>query len=129
MDTPMPFELLRKAEVTTVWHQTPFLPASVRTTPVFDTFWRFASMRQELLFRRLARIPAPWTSDPILARHKFTNVFRASDRVSQYLIRNVIYSGEQSPEESFFRIILFKLFNRTETWEILLQELGQITWS
>ena len=31
------------------------------------------------------------TDDPILQEYKFTNVYRASDRVSQYLIKNVIY--------------------------------------
>ena len=36
---------------------------------------------------------APWTSDYILQTYKFTNTYRASDRVSQYLINNVIYTG------------------------------------
>lgn len=30
---------------------------------------------------------------------RFTNCFRASDRVSQFLIRNVAYRGSQQPEE------------------------------
>jgi len=51
--------------------------------------------------------------------YRFTNVYRASDRVSQYLIRRVIYEGDQSEEEVFFRTLLFKIFNRIETWEIL----------
>jgi hypothetical protein len=29
----------------------------------------------------------PWTSDPIIQVHKFTNAYRAADRVSQYLIK------------------------------------------
>ena len=70
----------------------------------------------------------PWTDDPIIARHKFTNAYRASDRVSQYLIRNVIYDGDQSVSEVFFRTILFKLFNKIETWELLRSRLGEITW-
>ena len=69
-----------------------------------------------------------WTDDPIIARHKFTNAYRASDRVSQYLIRNVIYEGSQSEPEVFFRVILFKLFNQIETWELLNSKLGPITW-
>ncbi len=71
----------------------------------------------------------PWTSDPIIARYKFTNAYRASDRVSQYLIRNVIYSGDQTPEEVFFRTILFKIFNRIETWELLENSFGRISFS
>jgi hypothetical protein len=104
-----------------------FLPA--KATVVFDTYWRFAVERQEIFFRRLSGSPPPWTSDGILIRHKFTNVYRASDRVSQYLIRNVIYSGPNEPDELFFRVILFKIFNKIETWELLLKSLGGITYS
>src|SRR5206468_1918936 len=46
-----------------------------------------------------------------------------------YLIRNVIYAGDQSAEEVFFRTLLFKLFNRIETWELLTQHLGVPTWA
>jgi len=98
-------------------------------TKVFDTFWRFAVERQNLFYRRIETPTASqWTDDAILERHKFTNAYRAADRVSQYLIRNVIYSGDQTPEEVFFRIILFKLFNKIETWELLEAQLGDITW-
>jgi len=98
------------------------------TTAVFDTFWRFAFERQEVFFKRLAGLPPPWTNDPVLCGYRFTNVYRASDRVSQYLIRRVIYDGEQSDEEVFFRILLFKLFNRVQTWEVLQTAVGPISW-
>lgn len=97
-------------------------------TAVFDSYWRFAAERQEVFFRKLKGCPPPWTTDSILVRHKFTNAYRASDRVSQYLMRHVIYDGDQSPEEVFFRTILFKLFNKIETWETLQTKLGQISY-
>ena len=100
----------------------------VRTTPVYDTYWRFAAKRQKVFFRKLEGRPPPWTRDSTIARHKFTNAYRASDRVSQYLIRRVIYEGDQSPEEVFFRTILFKLFNKIETWELLKNKLGIIAY-
>jgi len=101
---------------------------TLKATEVFDTYWRFAAMRQDLFMRRVAGSPPPWTEDPVLATHRFTNVYRAADRVSQYLIRNVLYQGEQSAEEIFFRALLFKLFNRIETWEELQSGLGSISW-
>ena len=76
----------------------------------------------------MERTLPPWTKDSTIARHKFTNAYRASDRVSQYLIRHVIYQGDQSLKEVFFRIILFKLFNKIETWELLQNNLGTITY-
>ena len=100
-----------------------------KPTVVYDTFWRFATERQEVLFRRIEGSSPPWTDDPILARYKFTNAYRASDRVSQYLIRNVIYEGLQSPEEVFFRTLMFKIFNRIETWELLKESTGDIEYS
>lgn len=99
--------------------------APVQVTDVYDTYWRMAYERQLIYFRRLAGLPPPWTSDPILMTHRFTNAYRAADRVSQYLIRHVIYEGPQSPEEVFFRTLLFKLFNKIDTWMLLMDELGE----
>lgn len=99
------------------------------TTSVFDTYWQFAAARQEAFFARLDRPAAGvWTHDPILQQYKFTNAYRAADRVSQYLIRHVIYQGDQGIEEVFFRTLLFKIFNKIETWERLASELGEISW-
>jgi hypothetical protein len=97
-------------------------------TPVFETYWHFAVERQEVFFRRLSGGSPPWTKDPVLRSFRFTNVYRASDRVSQYLIRRVIYEGPQTQENVFFRVLLFKLFNRIDTWELLETQLGPITW-
>ena len=68
------------------------------------------------------------TSDPILSEYKFTNVYRACDRVSQYLIRYVIYKDidKYSPEDVLLRILVFKVFNRIETWDYL-KDLTDIT--
>ena len=93
----------------------------LKPTPAYDSYWRFAAERQHVFFRRLKRLPPPWTDDPILLTYKFTNAYRASDRVSQYLIRRVIYRDDlpDDPAEVVFRVLLFKLFNRIETWELL----------
>jgi hypothetical protein len=94
------------------------------TSPVFDTYWRFAARRQQVYEARLAGLPGPWTSDPVLRIHRFTNCFRAADRVSQFLIREVAYAGSQQPDELVFRVLLFKLFNKIETWQLLTQHCG-----
>jgi len=96
----------------------------LRATPVFDTYWRFAAERQRVFMKRCAGEPQPWTKDDIIGAHRFTNVYRASDRVSQYLISRVIYEGPQAIDEVFFRTLLFKIFNRIDTWEYLNEQLG-----
>jgi len=102
----------------------------LKPSSVYDSFWRFAAERQRVFFNRLECRPPPWTHDPVLQAHKFTNAYRASDRVSQYLIRRVIYRNDLPPDpvEVVFRILLFKLFNRIETWELLDQRVGPLTW-
>src|SRR4051812_3253143 len=62
----------------------------LKPTIVFESYWRLAAERQNVFFRRVSGDSPPWTSDPILLEHKFTNAYRASDRVSQFLIREVI---------------------------------------
>jgi hypothetical protein len=99
-----------------------------KTTIVFDTYWKFAAERQAIFNKRVAGIEEYLTDDEILGTYKFTNAYRASDRVSQYLIRHIIYEGDQSPNELFFRILLFKTFNKIETWELLSARLGGITY-
>jgi hypothetical protein len=100
----------------------------LKTTPVFDTYWRFAAKRQALFMQRVKGAPPPWTDDQVLACHRFTNAYRAADRVSQYLIRQVLYEGPKSADEVFFRALLFKLFNRIEVWEELTAKLGAPSW-
>lgn len=105
--------------------------AGLRPTAVFDSYWRFAAERQEIFFRRLAGEAAPWTADPILTRYRFTNAYRAADRVSQYLIREVIYGEGKAMDrqEQLFRILLFKLFNKIDTWRLLEDQLGEVSWT
>ena len=100
-----------------------------KTSEVYESYWRFAAERQAVFFRRARGETRPWTDNPVLAIYKFTNAYRASDRVSQYLIRHVVYRDDlpKSPREVFFRIVLFKLFNKIETWELLERALGPIT--
>lgn len=99
-------------------------------TIVYDSYWRFAAERLAMYFRRLSSARGPWTKDAVLRSYRFTNTYRAADRVSQYLIRNVQYRDDrsQAPAEIFYRTLLFKLFNRIETWERLEHEFGPLSW-
>ncbi len=104
---------------------------TLHTTPVFEAYWHFAAKRQDIFFRRLEGANDPkLCDDPILTAHRFTNAYRASDRVSQYLLRHVIWNTQEdwTNEDYFFRTLLFKIFNKIETWEALERELGRISW-
>ena len=88
---------------------------------VYDLYWYFAYERQNIFWKKINGENAPWTNDKILQEYKFCNSYRVNDRVSQYLLKNVIYNGKKySNEDMLFRILLFKLFNKESTWELLI---------
>ena len=126
---PMPFTPPAKSEIKASGPHVHTKVAPAKPTVVFDSYWRFAAERQDVFFRRLQGQRRPWTADPIIETHKFTNAYRASDRVSQYLVRKVIYRDDlpSAADEVCFRILLFKLFNKIETWELLERTFGAIT--
>lgn len=100
---------------------------SAKSSEVLATYWRLAAERQRIYHRRIAGLTAPWTTDPILSRFRFTNAYRASDRVSQDLIR-VIYEGPQAADDVVLRTLLYRFFNKPSTWSALEDLRGEIRW-
>jgi len=102
----------------------------MRPTEVYDSYWGFAAERLAMYYRKQENSEGPWTNDPVLAKFRFTNTYRAADRVSQYLIGEVQYAScrSQAPADLFFRTLLFKLFNRIETWEAIESAVGPVDW-
>jgi len=95
--------------------------------PLYRAYWSFAAERQCIFLKRTAGAAGPWTDDPILRDYKFCNAYRASDRVSQFLISNVIYGEGASDDDLLLRIILFRLFSKIETWTALERSLGPLS--
>mgnify|MGYP007117373827 CR=1 FL=1 len=94
---------------------------------IFQYYFYFVQERMNIFWNKYDQ-KLPWTTDEIIQKHKFTNVYRAADRVSQYLIKNVIYQENSfSPEDTLLRILVFKIFNKPETWEYLEKKVGVIT--
>jgi len=109
----------------------------LKVTSVLDELYRWIVARHEIYLARVQGRPADeWTDDVVLKRHKFTNVFRELDRVTQYEIRHVIGGHRTPPEdnedairEAVFRVLIFKIFNRPSTWELLNKsEVGPVSW-
>ncbi len=99
-------------------------------TEVFNSYWKFGAERLFTYYRRLQDTVGPWTNDTVISEYRFTNTYRAADRVSQYLIKEVQYNLERSPAiaEVFFRSMLFKIFNKIDTWEAIEREFGPVSW-
>lgn len=93
---------------------------------VLASYWKLAAERQRVYHARLAGEPEPWTHDEIVSHYRFTNAYRAADRVSQDLI-HVIYTGSQDPDDVLLRILLYRFFNKPETWQAIEGTLGEVT--
>ncbi|MQG94143.1 nucleotide kinase domain-containing protein [Pseudomonas sp. MN1F] len=90
----------------------------------YDNYWQFAHNRQERLRSTVFHFEPP--ADDIIDRYKFTNCYRALDRTSQYLIKNILERGEYDEKDTFLRIMIFKVFNKIETWQALEDKVGSI---
>ena len=77
---------------------------------MIDEFWAFARARQQLMV-------TGETKNEILKEYRFTNCYRVCDRVSQYLVREIINKDYENNRELLFHILLFKTFNKIHTWE------------
>ena len=99
----------------------------IKRQDIYDMYWYFACERQNVFYNKLNGKKQPYTNDIILQEYKFCNCYRVLDRVSQFLLRNVIYNGrEYSSQDIIFRIVLFKIFNKEQTWIYLENKLGDI---
>lgn len=65
------------------------------------------------------RIDPPWTDDNVLGYFRFTNVRREHDRETRWLIHNITSNRALSYEDKLLNIILFRIFNKHETAELL----------
>ncbi len=94
---------------------------------VLRYYFYFMQERMKIFWNR-CNSSFPLTKDPILAKYKFTNVYRACDRVSQYLLSRIIYNSDKdiSDKDLLLNILVFKIFNKIETWEYLINEVGWV---
>lgn len=116
-------------------------------SPIFEYYFRFAIERMRVFYRRLEGVPLlvgepepyeAWSEDTVLQSYKFTNCYRYLDRISQDCLRragrpdlHMEFSQHSrvdltDPREVFFRVMLYKWFNREEPWTALVQALGEV---
>ena len=85
-----------------------------------DEFFRTMYERQEIWYKRfILKQPRPWTKNEVFNKYKFCNVYRELDRTSQWLIKNVIRNEKLSIEEIVFKILVFRVYNKPETFDLI----------
>lgn len=61
----------------------------------------------------------PWTNDPVLKDFRFTNIRREHDRETKWVIEHITSNPELSYEDKLLNVILFRLYNKHETAELI----------
>lgn len=92
-----------------------------------SAFFAFARERHSIYLKRAAGEPPPWTADPILAKYKFTNVFRELDRTTAWFREHVREPLRNDPRV-LFATVAFRWFNKIETAEYLLHVEHDPSW-
>ncbi len=91
-----------------------------------DEFLRFVVERHRIWELRQAGAPQPWTSDPILATRKFTNVFRVLDPGTQFVMTDLLEPGLEERDQ-LMRMFLYRHTGRVEVWQALNLTVGYPT--
>lgn len=90
-------------------------------------FFAFATERERIRIKKESGEPWPWTTDPVLQRGFFCNVFREDDKVTRWFREN-IRDHVRGPA-AVMACCAFRWFNRISSGEILKPFLlGQERW-
>lgn len=85
-----------------------------------DILLHFVRERYKIHLRKdVYKKPAPWTKDEILKNFRFTNIRREHDRETRWLIKHITDNRNLSYEDKLLNCILFRLFNKYETSELI----------
>lgn len=82
-------------------------------------FMEYARERENIRVRRIDQmLPRPWTSDPILAKFRFCNVYREDDATTRWF-REYVRDPMQNEPEVLLATVLFRWFNRITTGQAM----------
>ena len=92
---------------------------SLQTVDV-SLFWYFLKARHETYLNRKAGKDKPWTTDELIQKFKFTNVFRELDAGTVWMREQLTKPHEDAPwEQMIGNCAAYRLFNLIATGEVL----------
>lgn len=82
--------------------------------------YNFIRRRYEIHIKKdVLKEDPPWTTDPVLRNFRFTNIRREHDKESKWVIGHITNNPELSYEDKLLNVILFRLYNKHETAELI----------
>lgn len=94
---------------------------SAQTVCTKEGLLYFVWEREAIRLRKLENLPNPWTQDPILHKYKFTNIHRKDDRVTDWIVNNIICPNE-GREDIWFILLITRLINWPPTLRRLIDD-------
>ncbi len=88
---------------------------NVEDEEMLGLYERMVAERHAIWLARQMNEPQPWTTDPVLANRKFTNMFRVLDPGSQFVFD---LDGE-NPVDVIARLVFYRITNLPATWYAL----------
>ena len=114
------FDFMPRTEAERLPKHTTELPAAPKIDPSPRGFYSLVQERHAIHQRRhIQKLPRPWTTDPILQRKRFCNTFRIHDKVTHWLIKNVIEPNRKKPMNLVWQTAVARIINRVETLEFV----------
>ena len=87
-------------------------------------FFEIARERYNILLKRRAGLPKPWSDDTIFQTEYFCNVHRENDRTTEWFRNNIRdplnNTYALNPRVILLAIVAFRWFNKIETWDKIL---------
>lgn len=87
-----------------------------------ERYRSFVKERHLIWCRRQVGEPGPWTTDPVMAHRKFTNMFRILDPGSQFVMTGLLCDD---PRDFIARCVLYRLTNLPKTWYAMRRTFGR----
>lgn len=86
-----------------------------------ESFWGFCLERDAIRVRRASGLPTPWTDDLVLRDCHFTNIHRAHDTGTQWLLETGLSMAPalRTRLDILFRVTVYRQLNRVPTFKAL----------
>lgn len=97
----------------------PFVIPRPETVCTLEGLLYFVWEREAIRIARENGHERPWTIDPVLDKYKFTNIHRIDDRVTRWIVDNLIKPYEDR-EDLWFTLLIARLINWPPTLQALL---------
>ncbi len=99
----------------------PYARPTAKNVCSMESLLYFVWERECIRITKESGSAAPYTDDPIFAKYKFTNIHRRDDRVSKWIIKEIINLNLKD-KNLWFSLLIARLVNWPPTLEKLLYE-------